>query len=77
MDLEIRFYPTDKMYKEYVYKVLCRDIVVCCIVAATVAGVSMIVCMKSEPVLAIIEGVCMVVLLIILFLEPKDTLKRI
>lgn len=77
MGLEIRFYPTDKMYKEYVYKVLCRDIVVCCIVAATVAGVSMIVCMKSEPVLAIIEGVCMVVLLIILFLAPKDTLKRI
>ena len=38
MDLEIRFYPTDKMYKEYVYKVLCRDIAVCCIVAATVAG---------------------------------------
>lgn len=77
MNFENRFYPTDKMYKEYVYKVLCRDMAVCCIVAATVAGVTMIVCMKSEPVLATIEGVCMVVLLIILFLAPKDTLRRI
>lgn len=40
-------------------------------------GGTMIVCMKTEPVLAVIEGGCMVVLLIILFLEPKDTLKRI
>ncbi|MCI9169271.1 MAG: hypothetical protein HFH01_14150 [Dorea sp.] len=76
MDFENRFYPTDEMYKEYVYKVLCRDMVVCCIIAATVAGITMIVCMKSEPVLAIIEGVCMVVMLIVLFLAPKDTLKR-
>lgn len=76
MDFENRFYPTDEMYKEYVYKVLCRDMAVCCIIAAVVAGITMIVCMKSEPVLAIIEGVCMVVMLIILFLAPKDTLKR-
>ena len=76
MDFENRFYPTDEMYKEYVYKVLCRDMVVCCIVAAAVAGATMIVCMKYEPVLATIEGVCMVVMLIILFLAPKDTLKR-
>lgn len=37
----------------------------------------MIVCMKSEPVLVTIEGVCMVVLLIILFLAPKDALRHI
>ncbi|MCB6416391.1 hypothetical protein LI221_15235 [Faecalimonas umbilicata] len=77
MIFENRFKTTEEMYKEYVYKVLCRGILVQGVIFSVIAGLTIPMVMGQSGILAAVEGVCLLILICVMVFVPRQTLKQL
>lgn len=77
MIFENRFKATEEMYKEYVYKVLCRGILVHGVIFSVIAGFTFPIAMRQSSILATVEAVCLLILICVMIFTPQQALKQL
>lgn len=77
MLFECRFYATKEMYKEYIKKVVYRKMNITCIVLSILAVLTILFSIRNNPVLAAVEGTCLVIILAVAIISPRVLLKRL
>ncbi len=77
MYFENRFYATEQMNREYVYKVIFRKTFILGTIMLILAGLTFVFAIKVNQPLAIAEGVCFLILLITMTIAPILTVKQL
>lgn len=70
-----QYQPNRQMYKEYVFKILCRGYMIRGIVLIIVAAVCCVMLMRTSPLISVLEGVAGFIILISLMVMP-DAMTR-